>query len=175
MRTTEPPKFVIPSNGIANERRYYYAKNGLLPVLNKWIRTGIEPVHPWGQRGLEFKAKAQEAGKSIIALEVNTGMQGFYAGPFVHFVDVLALTDAFLARLPAIPEARVGHYQRMVPFGYAETTLNATPTTWDESLNPLLNDVILATRAPLFDKERWYAIWRLLSGNYNWVYTRQRE
>ena len=172
VRITEQPNFVVPSNGIADERRFYYSSNGLLPVLNEWIKTGSEPVHPWGQRALQLKARALMAGKPVVALEGNAGMSGFYAGSSVHYVDELALTDAFLARLPAIPEARVGHYQRQAPFGYAETTLNAIPTTWDESLSPLLNDVTLATRAPIFDKQRWSAIWRLLSGQYNWVYNR---
>ena len=173
IRITEQPNFVVPENGIADERRYYYSNNGLLPVLNKWINTGSEPIHPWGQHGMRLKAQAIRAGEPIVALRGNAGMPGFYAGPTVHNVDAWALTDAFLARLPAIPQARVGHYERRVPFGYAETTLNSIPTTWDENLSPLLNDVTLATRAPIFDKQRWRAIWRLLSGHYNWVYNRQ--
>ena len=35
---------------------------------------------------------------------------------------------------------------------------------------PLLNDVTLATRAPLWADGRWDAIWRLLSGRYRWIY-----
>lgn len=170
MRAMEQPNFTVPGNGIADERRFYYSNNGLFPVLKKWAIKGYEPIHPWGQRGVRLKAEAERIGMPIVAIEGNAGMPGYYAGPAVHNVDSLALTDAFLARLPAIPGARVGHYQRMLPLGYAETVLNAVPTTEVEALRPLLNDVTLVTRAPLFAEGRWGAIWRLLSGHYSWVY-----
>ena len=91
-------------------------------------------------------------------------------GPEVHNVDKYSLTDAFLARLPALPNSRTGHYERMLPPGYAETALNAAPTREIAALRPLLNDVTLVTRAPLFAEGRWGAIWRFLSGDYSWVY-----
>jgi len=170
MRMMEQPNMDIPSNGITDERRFYYSENGLVPVLKTWVTTGTEPVHPWGQSGLDLKAESLRLGTPIISLGLSTGMQGYYAGPYVHIVDRLALTDAFLARLPAIPGARVGHYGRLIPPGYAETALNTTPTTRVSALLPLLYDETLATRAPLFSQGRWPAIWRLLSGQYAWIY-----
>jgi arabinofuranosyltransferase len=173
IRTMEQPDFTAPANGIADEKRFYYSDNGFLPVLKKWVRTGSEPVHPWGQWGREFKSRAQIVGRPIVVVEGeegNAGMPGYYAGQTVHILDSMALTDAFLARLPAIPGARVGHYKRMLPLGYAETVLKAAPSTGVEALRPLLNDVTLVTRAPLFSEGRWDAIWRLLSGRYHWVY-----
>jgi len=139
-------------------------------VLKTWLATGMEPVHPWGRDGLEFKAASQASGKFYVTAFVNAGMPGYYGGPTVHIVDNLALTDAFLARLPAIPGARVGHYERSLPYGYLETASNATPVTMIRSLRPLLDDVTLVTRAPIFAEGRWDAIWRLLSGHYNWIY-----
>lgn len=169
-RVMEQPSFTIPSNGIADERRFYYSYNGLVPVLKTWASTGYEPVHPWGQRGLMLKSEAQRIGRPIVVVEGNAGMPVFYAGPAVHNVDVLALTDAFLARLPAIPGARVGHYQRMLPPGYLETALNDVPSTRIAALQPLLHDVTLATRASLLAEGRGDAIWRLLAEHYRWVY-----
>lgn len=170
IRVTGQPNLTIPSSGIADERSHYYSNNGLLPVLKQWVTTGSEPIHPWRKRGMALKAIAQRVGRPIAVMELNAGMQGYYAGPGVHNVDIYALTDAFLARLPAIPGSRVGHYQRLLPPGYADTALNAVPTTKVEILRPLLNDVTLATRAPLFADGRWGAIWRLLSGHYHWIY-----
>ena len=95
-------------------------------------------------------------------------MPGYYAGSDVHIVEPCALTDAFIARLPALPGGRVGHYERPLPPGYAETALNAVPTTSIRALHPLLNDVTLATRATLWADGRWGAIWRLLSGHYHY-------
>jgi arabinofuranosyltransferase len=170
MRVTELPSTPIPSNSIGDERLFYYSDNGLIPVLKEWVETGYEPVHRWGKWGMKLKAEAQRTGMPVVALEGNTGMTGYYAGTALHNVDEFALTDAFLARLPAIPGARVGHYQRFIPPGYAETAPNTFPTTSVIALRPLLNDVTLATRAPLFADGRWAAIWRLLSGHYSWVY-----
>lgn len=170
VRVTDLPSSAIPSNRIGDERLFFYSDNGLIPVLEKWAVTGSEPIHHWGKWGLKLKAEAQRLGKPVVALEGNTGMSGYYAGPAVHNVDEFALTDAFLARLPAIPGSRVGHYQRLLPPGYAESTPNTIPTTSLSVLRPLLYDVTLATRAPLFADGRWGAIWRLLSGHYEWVY-----
>jgi arabinofuranosyltransferase len=172
MRVTEQPNTTDTNNGVADERRFYYSYNGLFPVLKMWVMTGHEPIHPWGQIGVRLGAEAQRVGKPIAVVErkAGAGMPGFYAGPAVHNVDVFALTDAFLARLPAIPGARVGHYGRVLPPGYAETVLNVIPATEVEALRPLLNDVTLATRSPLSADGRWDAIWRLSSGYYSWVY-----
>jgi arabinofuranosyltransferase len=170
MRTTVQPNFIIPKNGIADERQFYYSQNGLVNLLKELTVIGYVPIHPWGQRGFQFKLEAQRVGVPIAVSEGNAGMIGFYGGAAVHNIDALALTDAFLARLPAIPGARVGHFQRIIPPRYAESVLKVAPTTSDTSLQPLLNDVILATRAPLFAEGRWDAIWRLLSGQYRWAY-----
>jgi len=170
MRVTEQPNFTIPSNGIVDERHIYYPTNGLFQVLKELVVTGHEPVNRLAQRGLRYMAVAQSNGGPITAVEDNVGLPGFYAGSGVHILDRLALTDAFLARLPAISGARVGHYERLIPPGYAETALNAHPTTSDKTLQPLLDDMTLVTRAPLFGEGRWDAIWRLLSGHYRWVY-----
>ncbi len=169
-RVTEKPFPGIPA-GIVDEWRIYYPYNGLLPVLRNWIETGNEPVHRLGQNGLALKAEAQRIGKPVVALKSATGMVGYYAGPTVHIFDYLALTDPFLARLPAMPGARVGHYQRKLPPGYFENVLDyPAPTTDVEALRPLLNDVTLATRAPLFAEGRWDAIKRLAFGQYDWIY-----
>jgi arabinofuranosyltransferase len=161
---------MIPLNGIGDERRFYYVDTGLLPLLEGWLATGLKPVPPWGQRGLALKTQAEQNGSPIAVGTGTIGMRGYYAGPRVHIVDDLALSDAFLARLPAVYGARVGHYRRLLPPGYAETVINDIPTTDNSALSPLLNDVTLATRAPLLADGRWNAIWHLSSGYYKWIY-----
>jgi arabinofuranosyltransferase len=162
-RTVHHDYWATNRHGIADERVAYYDQNGLLPILEELLSTGHEPHHVDRDEGKVWKAQSQASLKNIVILTNNPGMQGYYAGPAVHLVDVLALTDAFLARLPtpSNPPPRVGHYGRLVPYGYCETILNTNPTTDIESLRPLLNDVTLVTRAPLFQPKRWDAIWRL--------------
>jgi arabinofuranosyltransferase len=177
MRVTEPqvngmmiPWAFIHETGIVDEQRFYYVDTGLLPVLNTWARTGNKPVPLWGRRGLELKTMGQTRGSPVVVSAEAIGMRGYYGGPMVHVVDEVALADAFLARLPATPGSRVGHYVRSLPPGYAETIINPLPTTDAEVLRPLLNDILLATRAPLFAEGRWGAIWRLLTGRYTRLY-----
>src|ERR1035438_3291002 len=169
VRVTEPQIGVVPDDRIVNERTIYYKNNGLLPVLSAWVATGAEPVHPWGLEGRLFNNMTRSHRRAAVSTSI--GMFAYYAGPMLHNIDRLALSDAFLARLPAIPGTGVGHYERWVPTGYVETAINDVPTTEIEALKPLLNDITLATRAPLFADGRGDAIWRLLSGKYAWIYT----
>ena len=48
-------------------------------------------------------------GNGVVAAWMNIGLSGFYAGPEVHIVDAIGLSDPLLARLPARfdPEAGV--------------------------------------------------------------------
>jgi arabinofuranosyltransferase len=167
--------FTMPETGISDEQHFYYADTGLLPVIGNWLTAGIEPV-PWqGKRGLQFRATGQQTGRLVVISAEAIGMRGYYGGPMVHVIDEVALADAFLARLPAIPGSRVGHYRRVLPAGYVETITSVSPETDDEALRPLLNDVVLATRAPLFAEGRWGAIWRLLGGHYVRLYESDRQ
>ncbi len=161
----------LPDSGIRDERNFYYADLGLVPVLQRWAAAGTEPVPGLGQRAEGLKQVAERANDYYAVAVLGAGLLGYYGGPMVHIVDMLALTDPFLARLPAIPGARVGHYRRMIPGRYTETVTNAYPTTSVAELLPLLNDVSMAARAPLFAEGRWAAIWRLASGRYAWVYS----
>jgi arabinofuranosyltransferase len=175
LRMTEGPlsSLAIPADGIIEERLFYYAGTGLLPVLKSRIETGDVPLTQWVQRGRELREIAARQNAPIVVASGTIGMRGYFGGPQVHLIDELALTDAFLARLPAIPHSRVGHYQRQLPAGYAETSVTVHPVTGDAPLQPLLDDVTLATRAPLTAQGRWDAIWRLLSGHYRWVYDKR--
>jgi len=173
VRMEEQPLFInmIPQNGIADERRFYYFETGLVPVVSRWLTDGFEPVPQFGRRGLELKSLWQQDGAPVVVSAQAIGLRGYYGGSNVHVVDEVALADAFLARLPALPNSRVGHYQRMLPSGYAETVTSAHPQTSVAALQPLLYDVTLVTRAPLLAEGRGDAIWRLLSGQYHWIYT----
>jgi arabinofuranosyltransferase len=167
----EPKQVLKLTHGIFNERQFYYKTEGLLPVLtgsaSKWPKR-LPSV--WKNFGMLMKDESRVSLNHPVVLTFNIGVQGYYAGPATHIVDVLALTDPFLARLPAVsnPLPRVGHYARLVPLGYCETVLKNTPTTDIESLRPLLNDVTLAARAPLFLPERWSAIQRLMFEQKNY-------
>lgn len=165
-RITPQEREILPSNGIVDERRNNYADTGLFPMLKKWWISGPGQGYP---PEIVARPKTRDSGKLVAKEEGTAGMPGYYGGPQVHIVEYFAISDAFLARLPAFPGSRVGHYKRELPTGYLESVLGASPRTDIEELRPLLNDVTIVTRAPLLTEGRWPAIWRLLSGHYNWI------
>ena len=85
------------SSGVADERAYYFPQTGLLTVT----RGRHMPDHAFRITGETARQEAKEKKRRSIVIRSVVGMFGFYAGPRVHIIDILALGDAFLARLPA--------------------------------------------------------------------------
>jgi arabinofuranosyltransferase len=139
-------------HGVADERALFYPQTGLL-------RVGARPArHPLLDQG----RWARQAGVPLV-VKGNVGFFGYEAGPAVHVVDPLALTDAFLARLPPWrrDKWRIGHFDRPIPEGYLESLRANQPLLADPRLARQFADILLVTRGPLFAARRWAAIWRL--------------
>jgi len=79
----------------------------------------------------------------------NIGFFGYYAGPGVHIVDLMALIDPLLARLPAIWPWRIGQFERRIPEGYAESTRSGTNRITDFETAVVYDGVRLITQGPL--------------------------
>lgn len=140
----------ISSSGVADERAFYYEQLGLVPVL----KAGTVR-HSWFLMG---KTLHDRPG---IYLRCTVGMVGYAAGPSAYIVDKLALTDPFLARLPAREGARVGHYERAFPDGYLESLVSGENRLTDPMLAALYADVRTTVGGELFSWERFGAIYRL--------------
>lgn len=133
-----------------------------------WRRSSL---HGFGRGKEVFDAEAIIAGKPTdfrpdkieLDFQVAVGLRGYTCGPGIHIVDRLGITDPLLSRLPALetPVWRIGHLFRRVPDGYAESILHGENRLHDPELRPLLDDLLLVTRGPLFTCERWAAIFRL--------------
>ena len=152
--------------GVADERAVYFRQAGLLNAFNSddpW------PGHRWANQGREIRAEHAREGTEIELIRRRpVGYFGYFAGPTVHIVDPLALTDALLARLPSDPfiRWRIGHFTRRLPAGYAQSIRAGENAIRDEGLRLLWDDLVLAIRAPLFAEGRWAAIWRLNTGHH---------
>jgi arabinofuranosyltransferase len=115
--------------GVADERAHNVKSTGTWALVR---RGGAGPDNGWLRRGSEWKREAAEATRAVqngadAALRAGpsprpllkhghaVGMLGLAAGPDVHIVDHLAITEPFLARLPAAydPHAMAGHFERM--------------------------------------------------------------
>ena len=143
-----------PIHGIVNERAFYYPHTGL---VRTWLGRGRPENHPFAVQGRE----AQETGTGGAAGQA-LGLHGYHAGPGVHILDVVALTDPLLARLPARKGSwRIGHFERAIPPGYARTLQEAENHVQDPDLADYTDAIRNVTRGPLFTRDRWRDIVRL--------------
>lgn len=91
----------------------------------------------------------------------------FMAGPTVQDVDGFAFSDPLLARLPSLPDARVGHYPRNIPAGYLATLETGTNQIADANLALYYSKLRVLTTGNLWDMSRWIEIWKLNTGAYD--------
>lgn len=158
----------ISSNGIADERAFYFRQTGLVTG----DRLRYRDLPDWS----DFRPGEQ------MEVKVTCGNLGFYSihsGPQVHYVDTCALAEPLLARLPAKYNShwRVGHYDRHLPRNYEESLRTGRNTLEDAALNDYLDKLQILTRAPVLDWERIKTIAAFNLGHYdhliNTAYYRQ--
>jgi arabinofuranosyltransferase len=159
--TTRPPitsgseTFILSAadgmglSGIADERSFYYRYTGLL----RWTREIPLPHNSEEVRGRQVRAEGP-----AVVVAGSIGLFGYFAGPDIHIVDVLALADPLLARLPAKPGWRIGHFERELPEGYVPTLETGTNLLADPEVFMLYERLKLVTQAPLWTERRWRAI-----------------
>jgi arabinofuranosyltransferase len=160
-------RVVSNGHGIVDERALYARHTGV------WSQVaGRHPdQHPWSAGG-----RAGRIAPTVMVFEA-VGLLGYHGGPGLHVIDTVALTEPFLARLPADRPWRIGHFYRKPPPGYVETIRHCValafpghaiaPVRAACGLDPRLELRIadpeaaarfrrtaLATQAPLTDRRR---------------------
>ena len=142
----------IDGKGVADERGYYYEFLGVRPTLfhGNWFG------HRFFQDGVVLRGYS---GKYLV--KCNVGMAPYAAGADYVFIDPLALTDGFIARLPAASGSRVGHYERSIPVGYLESRISYKNLLQEPALRRLWDDTHIVLRGDIFTWERFAAIFRL--------------
>ncbi len=153
----------VDEHGIDDEQLCYYQSTSLMALKN-----GVEPPYPMffddrdlKQMGINLKNQAP-----CVAVRYAVGIVGYYAGPQVHIVDIYALVDPLMARLPMLDaeEWRIGHAIRVIPGGYLKTLESGKNLIRDSVLWKYYNDLSLVTRGPLFDSQRLKTIVKLNCG-----------
>jgi arabinofuranosyltransferase len=142
----------IDAAGIADEPAFYFEHTGL-PLV--WRGSAI--AHPWVEEGRRAAAAAAQAGVPVLTVHANVGFFGYFAGAQVHIVDELALTDAFLARMPADRSKpwRIGHTYRIIPDGYLESLEADENRLVDPALAERFDRLQRITRGPLLEGRRF--------------------
>jgi len=153
--------------GVEDERSKFHYATGLL----NGIGSDTWPDHYFRRKG-EY---ARRHGPRLM-VDGYVGFLGFYAGPEVHVIDLIGLPDPLLARLPGLTRGHYnrpgleawcpGHVPRLVPEGYVESIERDENRIRDPHLAELYDQIRRITRGPLWDLERWIAIWKLHRGAY---------
>lgn len=158
-RADEDPGVWVLGRTIKDERASYYQNTGLLEALRS---DGPFPNHDWAVLGRGARQKEPH-----VAVKGSVGFYGFFAGPEVAIVDLLALSDPLLARLPVVdPEWQIGHYGRVLPDGYIDTLATGENHIADPNLAAYYDSLLTITRGDLWDPARWGEIWRMNAGAY---------
>jgi len=140
--------------GVIDERGRYHTASSLLSyTVYHWQGRPYPyfPLYAWSRQGFSVRQ-----GPVKVAVVDSVGMFGFWAGPEKTVVDVWALTDPFLARLPDADGRiwRPGHFERNLPQGYLETLLTGENRLRDPRLRALWDRVALVTQGPLWSPAR---------------------
>ena len=168
LATTRPPltstneTFILAGadgmgfSGVADERAFYYRYTGLL----RWTREV-----PLPHNDMEVQGRLERAAGTKVAVQGSVGLFGYFAGPGVHIIDVLALGDPLLAREPSLPDWRIGHFPRAIPEGYFESIATGRNVIVDSTMAMKYEQMKLVTQGPIWSSRRWRMI-RLL--NLGW-------
>jgi arabinofuranosyltransferase len=164
VRADVDPEVWVAGRGITDERANYYPATSLLTALRT---TEPFPNHDWALQGRQARLEGPH-----VVVKGSVGLYGYYAGPEITVVDLLALGDPLLARLPVMdPEWKIGHYGRYLPEGYLATLEGGENVIADSDLARFydrLSGVIRGelTWPVLLSRQRWREIWRLNTGAY---------
>lgn len=139
-------------HGLSDERGYFYQNLGLLTVAikhrwNAYTHVLVNSYTFWGKTD-----------EPDIVIGFLMGMGPWFAGEKHYWIDLFALTEPYLARLPAKEKQRIGHYVRMLPVGYLETLVSGKNKITSPVLALLYDDVMLASRGEIWSLARWRAI-----------------
>jgi arabinofuranosyltransferase len=148
-------------HNITDERAYYYPFTGLWEV---GLNSNLKLDHHWAREGRALRRDGQ---KFWIARAI--GFLGYEAGPMVTILDILALSDPLLARLPPAKglEITPGHFPRRVPAGYCDTLVSGENRLRHPALAQYYDRLALAVKGPLLGPGRLRAIIGLNLGRYD--------
>ena len=151
-------------NGIADERLFYYHRLGWLSTVR--AEKGKAPP---GSRFGGMKWVAEAGAPEKVEVVGPLGVAGYQAGPSVHMLDYNSLADPLMPRLPLADPGhwRIGHFHHLIPQGYLATLEAGENCILDHALAEYYDRLVLVTRGPLLDPQRWREILRLNTGYYD--------
>jgi arabinofuranosyltransferase len=154
-------------NGISDEREVYFSGTSLMS-MNRAFDMPQHMFAQWGRQDLQ-------EGKRV-TVEGAAGMVGYYGGPNLHVIDIFALADPLLARLPIDnPFTRIGHFERDLPKGYVETIESGKNQIANPHLAEFYDKMKLITTGNLFLPGRLKTIWEMNTDQYDYLIQKATE
>lgn len=150
-----PTECRVPVTGIVDERRCYVEHTGLMQNVtsDKWKQHGYLA---------DFRKAAAKTQEDVLVFDL-IGLAGYGAPRKLHVVERFALSEPLLARIRVRVSGpwRAGHFRRELPEGYLDSLRSSENHLTDPCLRDLYGILNVATRGPLWSRERLRAIWRL--------------
>jgi arabinofuranosyltransferase len=148
-------------DSVVDERSYYFQDAGLINMSrrkylpNDWNATF----------GRDVRRQVKER---TVVLWGTVGYQPYYAGPVLHVIDILGLTDPLVARMPSHSASfyRPGHIHRPVPRDYFASVKARENLIRDKKLAEVYDALRTITDGPIWTVERWKAIYAMNIGRY---------
>lgn len=150
--------------GISDERFYYDARTSLF-VMDREMDMPNTANIPWADGGRECRDECPK-----VVTRITVGLFGYFAGPNVHILDILAIGDPFLARLPVQKQDwRIGHFRRPLVDGYFETLDTGENHIKNPYLAEYYDKLKVIISGPIWTMERFKLIWEFNTGQYEYL------
>ncbi len=161
-------KQVLDPYLIADERAFYFRRTGLWREKAKHKGLG----HPAAGLGRTYRARKE---RHVITRD-TTGIFGYYAGSTTHIIDLYALSDPLLARLPMkySPMWRVGHFWRKLPNGYEATLQSGVNQIEDPRLADYYEHLTIITQSPILSMNRLMTVLKFNRGYFDDLIDQER-
>jgi len=162
-----PIPIIRMETGATDVKRWLFSTASL--VNDK--RDTVQPYHEWVFLGKEMNNEAKKGAENVFVLG-GTGYAGYFSGPNVIIIDQFGLSDAFLAHLPPVIDKatwRPAHLLRPIPDGYIESVKSGDNKITDPSLSEYYDKLILITRGPIWDWDRFITIYKMNTGQYDYL------
>ena len=155
---------------ITDERFMNNEYFGFLRIISKKATE-----HPWKKNALVDRKESKNTFYSR-----NVGIYGYFLGLKKHIIDLYALADPLLSKIPTDTfwwigrekpadwrMCRIGHFARKVPDGYTETHTYKSNRIKNEYLKEYYDHLSILISGEIFSLQRLIEIWNFNTGKYN--------
>ena len=160
----------IQTMGVVDMRKAYYSTSSIA-----WFNNEARTATANQDSDVRFGVDLKKSGDKVAVIGA-TDATGYYAGTEILLLDYFGLTDPFIVMLPSVRMNFTSHFEKELPEGYFESFLDEKNTLKDKKLDEYYRHIkFITTSKELFTLERFKAIYRLNTGQYDYLLEDYRE